>query len=188
MSTTARISPLEPPYEPEVAKALAKMMPPGAGMDPLRIFRTLARNIGVGRRMASLGGSLLAGGRLDIGTRELAILRTTARCGAEYEWGVHVTWLASAAGLTEQQVSATVAADADDPVWSDEQALVIRLVDELHDSSTISDPLWTTLSERWDEASLVELIVVVGFYHAISFVVNGARVAHEDWAARFPLE
>lgn len=188
MSPTPRIAPLEPPYEAPVAEALDKMMPPGTGMDPLRIFRTLAHNVRVGRRMASLGGGLLGRGQLDIATRELAILRTTARCGAEYEWGVHVTWLAKAAGLSDDQVSATVCGDATDPVWSEDQALVIRLVDELHDSSAVSDPLWARLSARWDEASLVELLVLVGFYHAISFVVNGARVVHEDWAARFPGE
>ena len=89
-------------------------------------------------------------------------------------------------GLSDEQVHATVQSDAAAPVWSPRQALVIRLVDELHESSAISDPLWTQLSAEWDEASLVELLVVVGFYHAISFVVNGARVQREDWAARFP--
>jgi hypothetical protein len=28
---------------------------------------------------------------------------------------------------------------------------------------------------------------VVGFYHLVSFVVNGARVEPEPWAATFPV-
>ena len=186
MTSTPRISPLEAPYDPPVAEALTKMMPPGTGMAPLAIFRTLAHNLEVGRSMASLGGRLLASKQLDIGTRELAILRTTARCGAEYEWGVHVTWLARAAGLTDEQVYATVHGSADDPVWSETQALVVSLVDELHATSAVSDALWDALGARWDAPTLVELMVVIGFYHAISFVVNGAQVTPEVWADRFP--
>ena len=37
---------------------------------------------------------------LSLRHRELLILRTTARCGAEYEWGVHVQVFAAKAGLS----------------------------------------------------------------------------------------
>src|SRR5205823_11687948 len=36
-----RIAPLEPPYPPDIEAALAKWMPPGSPMEPLRLFRTL---------------------------------------------------------------------------------------------------------------------------------------------------
>ena len=41
-------------------------------------------------------------------------------------------------------------------------------------------------SRQTADAAMLEAIAVVGFYHLIAFVANGARVAREPWAARFP--
>jgi hypothetical protein len=37
-----RLAPLNPPYDPELARTLARMMPPG--QEPLKLFRTVAHN------------------------------------------------------------------------------------------------------------------------------------------------
>ncbi len=177
-----RIPPLEPPYEPAVAEELAAMMPPG--LEPIRLFRTLARNPRILGRFRA--GSLLDRGSIERRDREIVILRTTARCRAEYEWGVHVTAFARRFGVSEAQIAATVHGGPEDPAWGERDRLLVRLVDELHDGSEISDALWKELSAAWDEAQLLELVVLAGFYHTVSFVVNGLRVQHEDGAERFP--
>lgn len=178
-----RIAAVEPPYTDEVAEALQKMMPGGQG-EPLRLFRTLARSVSVGKRTTALGGALIASPNLQARDREIVLLRTTARCNAEYEWGVHAAVMAPSVGLDEAQLLATLG-DSTDGVWSPRDALLIRLADELHDEASISDELWTELSEVWDESALLDLIVTAGFYHVISFVVNAGQVQHEDWATRF---
>jgi 4-carboxymuconolactone decarboxylase len=61
-------------------------------------------------------------------------------------------------------------------------------VDELHDTATVSEALWKQLQALWNEAQLVELLVLVGWYHLISFVANAAHIELESWAARFPLQ
>src|SRR5438552_8948232 len=91
-----RIAPLEPPYAPEALEALTKWMPPGSGAEPLKLFRTLTRHPTLSARMRPLGAALLGRGTIPLRARELLILRTCARCGAEYEWGVHVTAFAGA--------------------------------------------------------------------------------------------
>jgi 4-carboxymuconolactone decarboxylase len=96
---TTRIAPLSPPYDDAVAAALAKWMPPGTAVPPLALFRTIAVHPMLRDRMRPLGAGLLAHGVLPARARELAILRTCARCDARYEWGVHVTAFARAAGL-----------------------------------------------------------------------------------------
>src|SRR5690349_15021200 len=96
-----RIAPIDPPYAPDVAAWLAKWMPPGQAAPPLALFRTLARHPSLGDRMRPLGSALLGRGALPPRVRELLLLRTCARCGAEYEWGVHVTAFAAAVGLDE---------------------------------------------------------------------------------------
>ena len=177
-----RLAPLEPPYAESTAATLAAMMPPG--MPPLILFRTIAHNPRVlGKIRAS---NLLDRGSLERRHREIVILRTTARCGCEYEWGVHVAFFAAKVGLTDAEVAATVYGGPGDPLWSAQERTLIRLVDELHDTSRISDALWEELRGGWKDDQLVELVVLAGFYHTISFVVNGLGVALEPGAPRFP--
>ena len=118
----ARIAPLTPPYDPRLATTLAAMMPPG--LEPIALFRTLAHNPRILEKVRA--GNLLDRGSIDRRDRELVILRTTARCGAEYEWGVHVAFFAPRVGLSDAQVAATVTAGADAPVWTPHDALLIR--------------------------------------------------------------
>jgi len=193
MSSTEmpRIAPLEPPFEPSVDEWLRRWMPPGTeGVPPLALFRTLARHAELAERMRPLGAAILGHGRLTVRDRELAILRTSARCGAEYEWGVHAVGFAAAAGLDEAAVAATAAvAPADvaaSATWRDADRAVIALADELHDGAAPSEATWQALSARLDEAQLLELLIVCGFYHAIAYVIAGARVPQEPWARRFP--
>jgi 4-carboxymuconolactone decarboxylase len=54
---------------------------------------------------------------------------------------------------------------SDDRVWSAEERLLIRLVDELHDTSAISDGLWGELAAAFSVEQIFELIALVGFYH-----------------------
>jgi 4-carboxymuconolactone decarboxylase len=180
-----RIKPLEPPYPDALAETLRRMMPPG--VEPLKLFRTVAWNEHVLERFRSIGAYLLNFGRLAPIDREIVIHRTCARCGCEYEWGVHAAVFAHAVGLSDEQLAATVSGEATDPAWSEREALLVRLADELHDSATVSDELWSQLARNWDEAELIELIALAGFYHLVSFTANAARVEREEAAARFPI-
>jgi hypothetical protein len=72
-----RIEPAAAPYEPAIADALGRIMPPG--MEPLVLFRTMARNPRVFGKM--FAGGLLDKGSLSLRQREIAIDRTTARLG-----------------------------------------------------------------------------------------------------------
>ncbi|HTZ87389.1 MAG TPA: carboxymuconolactone decarboxylase family protein [Solirubrobacteraceae bacterium] len=181
-----RIAPLQAPYEPETAEMLAKWMPPGAAVEPLALFRTLAVHDGLFSRMRPLGAGLLGHPRLDPRERELLILRTCARAGAEYEWGVHAVAFARALGLSDEQIAATARGAADDPAWEDDDAQLITAADELYETNTIPDGLWTRLAARFREDQLLELVVVAGWYRLISYVINAVGVEREPWAQRFP--
>ncbi len=143
-----RIAPLAPPYEPEVAIALAKWMPPDSALEPLKLFRTLYHNQEMSSRMRPLGAGILgAHSSLDPREREILIDRTCARCRCEY---------------------------------------LIKLVDELHETATLSNEVWEQLVANWSIAQILEVIIIVGWYHLISFVANTAQVEQEPWATRFP--
>src|SRR3954469_16558460 len=102
-----RIAPLEPPYDPDTEAMLRKWMPPGAEVDPLALFRTLAVHDDLFARMRPLGAGILGHGRIEPREREIVIHRACARAGAEYEWGVHVLAFGSPLGLTDAQIAAT---------------------------------------------------------------------------------
>ncbi len=114
------------------------------------------------------------------------IARACARAGAEYEWGVHAVAFARPLGLTDEQIAATVHGTGDDPAWSEREALIVRLVDELHDTATVSDGLWSELAAHWAPDQLLELVVAAGWYRLLSGVINAAGVPLEPWAERFP--
>src|SRR4029450_5013658 len=120
LAAQPRIAPLEPPYEPEVAETLRRMMPPG--VEPLNLFRTVAHNPAILERFRTTGAYILNFGTLDPLDRELVIHRTTARCGCEYEWGVHAVAYARPLGLSDEQLRATVHGSAGDPSWSPRRA------------------------------------------------------------------
>lgn len=184
--TTERIAPLKPPYSPEIDAALRRWMPPGADVEPLRLFRTLNVHEQLASRMRPLGAGILGHGLLEPREREIVIHRTCARAGAEYEWGVHVLAFGGPLGLTEQQIAATVRGGADDPAWGEREGLLIAMADELHDTATISQGLFERLSALYTDEQLLELLVTAGWYRLLSYVINGAGVQNEPWAARFP--
>jgi alkylhydroperoxidase family enzyme len=125
---------------------------------------------------------LLDRGSLARRHRAIVILRTTVRCTCEYEWRVRASLFAARAELRQTEMAAIAYGGASDPAWSQPERTLIRLVDELHDTARISDALWTELRQHWSDAQLVELIALVGFYHTISFVVNGLGVELEPSA------
>lgn len=177
-----RIAPAEPPYEPQIAAALERIMPPG--VPPLMLFRTMAKSPRVFARM--FAGALLDKGALSLRQREIVIDRTTARLGCEYEWGVHVAFFSERAGFTPEQSAATVTGASDAPCWpADEQALIV-LVDDLVDRRSVDDDTWRRIAAHFDEAQILEAIALVGYYHAISFLCRGLDLPLESYGARFP--
>src|SRR6516165_6544849 len=160
-----RIAPLEPPYDPATEEMLQRWMPPGAGVEPLKLFRTLLVHGSLMSRMRPLGAGILGHGLLEPRVRELMILRTCARCGAEYEWGVHAAAFAASVGLTEPEVAATVDGGAENPVFSSRDRAVIRLADELRASAGVSDATYAALEQHFTAPEILELTVIAGWYH-----------------------
>ena len=179
-----RIAPLEPPYEPAVEEQLATMVPPG--VPPIALFRTFARNLPMTRAMHGWGSYELSRDlSLPMRDREIVIDRTCARCRCEYEWGVHVRFFAHRVGLDAAQVRSLTFGTADDDCWSERDRLLIEAVDTLHDNAEVPDSLWAPLSAVLDELELLDLLLLCGWYHGISFVANAARIPCEPNAPLF---
>ena len=184
-ASAPRIPPLEAPFPEPIADLLNRMNPPGR-TDILALFRVLAINPELAERTLGLGRYLL-GRKAAIGLRdrEVVITRACARCGAEYEWGVHVAAFGDAAGFsaTDRRVMASSAEDV--ALLAPRDRLLVSMVDQLHDTSHVDDALWEALGAHWSPPQLIELMMLAGWYHAVSYVCNAARVPLEEWAARW---
>jgi alkylhydroperoxidase family enzyme len=187
----ARIACLDPPYGPDVEALLFGITSRTSPREPLKLFRLIARDqplcdlmFRLGRFMLGRNTAVAAG--YDTRTRELVIDRVTARCGCEYEWGVHMAAYRKEAGITAAQAYSLVYGTSADLCWFAEDRATLSFVDDLHDTGHVSDAVWAEMSARFSDETLIELLVLVGWYHTISYLASGTRTERESWAHRFP--
>jgi alkylhydroperoxidase family enzyme len=181
----ARINPVTPPYAGDVGEWLGVVMP--RGVPPIVLFRTFVKHLPMAQAMAAWGsyelGTQLSLSRRD---REIVIDRTTARCGCEYEWGVHVAFYAHRVGLTKEHIASLTHGTSSDLCWSNPRdRLLIDVADSLHDSAHLHDGLWSRLVQEMSEVEILDLLMLCGWYHAISFAANGVELDCEPDAPRF---
>ena len=179
--TVPRIAPLQPPYAPQLQTQFDQIM---RGAPPLMMFRVLAGNARAWQKFRA--ASLLDRGPLSMREREIVIDRACARTGCEYEWGVHITAFAAAAGLTEEQIRATVLGPANADCWSEAEQALIAAVDALHERAALSDAEFQALSAHYDDAKIFDVILLCGFYRTVTYIVNALAIPLEEKAARFP--
>lgn len=179
MSTSPRIAPAEAPYEETIQTQFDRLMPPG--VDPLVLFRTLANDTRLFSRF--MGAGLLDKGHLSLRERELAIDRTCAQTGCAYEWGVHITLFKDQVSLTDEEIDALAAKAPEEGPWTDKEALILKLMDALHQTSRVDDDLWASLRSEFEEMQLLELIMLAGFYHTVAYLCNGLDLPLETYGA-----
>jgi alkylhydroperoxidase family enzyme len=169
-----RLAPLEPGEWDDFLTRLVDAT--GGPEHALNIFTTLGRHPELFRRWVAFGGALLAGelpGRL----RELVILRTAARTGADYEWAHHAP-TAAGLGVSGEELAALRRPLADHP-WAPDERVVLGAVDEMHDTWTLSEPTWQALHGLLDDAQAIELVMLVGQYHLVALALRSLRIELE---------
>ena len=177
----ARVAPATPPFEPAIDELLHRTM---KGSPPLRLFTTLARDPRLFSKFFAAG--LLDRGHLTLRQREIVIDRTTALCGAEYEWGVHVAIFGKHVGLDARQIRSLAHGAASDDCWGEIESSLIRLCDALHHDCDVADDLWRSLRVHFSEEAMMELLLLAGFYRTVSYLTNALRLPLEPGASRFP--
>jgi alkylhydroperoxidase family enzyme len=111
---------------------------------------------------------------LPLRDRELAILRTAWRCGADFMWAMH-NEIGLRCGLTQEEVE-RVADGPDHSAWTPGEGAVLRSMDELHDHSRIGDPTWKVLAGMYNNSQLIELITLAGSYHVMAYMMGAVGV------------
>jgi alkylhydroperoxidase family enzyme len=141
------------------------------------ILATLSRHPELQRRWLSFAEHAYRDSTLAPRDRELAILRTGYRHGSRYEFAQHAV-RGREAGLTDREIHAVL--DDDLGSWSKLDAAILRAVDELCATSTITDDTWRTLTRSFDEQQLIDLVFTVGSYTLVSYACNALRIPLDD--------
>ena len=148
------------------------------------IFLTQARHSEMMKKWRLFSGYILNQSTLPARDREMLILRIGWLCQSEYEFGQH-TRIGKKAGLTSQEI-VNITKGPDAPGWDPFDAALLRAVDELHADAFISDATWNTLSKRYNEKQMIDLIVTVGNYNMVSMFLNTVGVQLDPKLVGFP--
>ncbi len=179
-----RVAPLAEPWSEEDEAGIRAWGHPEATYDPLLLTRCLQRHPRMAARTRQLGESIYVHGKLPGRLRTLAILRACALVRCAYEWGGQAAFWGPMTGLSGEDCDATVLAAADDPRWSAEESALLRAVDELEATGSLSDQVWAALS--LDDEQRMELMIVVGWYRTICTLCNGMALPVEGWMRDWP--
>ncbi|MFJ3617612.1 carboxymuconolactone decarboxylase family protein [Streptomyces iakyrus] len=184
--TRPRLTPLPEAQRDPRTRELLSIAPHDPGDGIPNIFTTLVRHPDLYAQFMPFGGQLLLSGRLPGDVRELLILRTAWNTGSRYEWGRHLP-LARAEGVADADID-RVGEGPEAPGWTDLQRHLIRAADELNRDATVADTTWAGLAGHFEEADLIEIVMLVGQYHMVAFFLNATGVELEPGfdSAGFP--
>jgi 4-carboxymuconolactone decarboxylase len=142
----------------------------GENPAPLKLFRMVAHAETAYGPWLGYGGALLTQLELDPLLRELAILQVARQVGSHYEWVQHDP-IARTVGATGDQIDAIQAGRDDDPVFDENQSLVLQITRTTVNEGAATEEQVTQLSERLGTRQVVELLLVIGNYTAIAMLI-----------------
>jgi alkylhydroperoxidase family enzyme len=181
VGTGPRIEPVSDAAVPESAWELARRLrAANGGAPPTSLsahMRTMVKHAEMFRCQLEQATALYAG-LLPQRERELAILRVGWLTRAPYEWGEHAL-MGKRYGLSADEV-ARVREGSSAPGWTEHEAAVIAGAEELVGDFALSDATWNLLARTYDEAQMIEYLIVVGQYVATAMLQNSLRVSLSD--------
>ena len=149
---------------------------------PLNIFGVLSHHPKLMKRFNLMGGFLLNKGEVPAREREIVILRIGWNAQAVYEFGQH-TVIGKDCGLTDDEIAAIAGGER---AWSEGDALLIAMADELAADDCVSDETYAGLAAIWNEQQLIELVITAGFYRLVSGFLNTFGVPLDDGVPGWP--
>ena len=116
--------------------------------------------------------------------RELLILRTGWDSQSEYEWSEHVGRVGRARAIGVPVDRIPRGPDASE--WSPFEANLLRFADELYRNAAVSDRLWATLKETYDDRMMIDATVTVANYRNVSMALNMLGVQSNPGEEKLP--
>ena len=139
-----------------------------------RNYAALLNNPGAARNMAILGGYARFETPLDTRVKTLAILTAAREASGHYVWTVNQR-AAKEANISDEIVAAIHEYRA--PAGLDSKdAAVVQFVLELLRQHRISDNTYQALQSQVGDAGIIDVLVVVGYYHSLAHSLQALEV------------
>ena len=143
------------------------------------IFKVLAHHPKLVKRWTPFAGHILSKQTLAFRERELLILRIGWLNQAEYEFAQHEL-IAKRGGLTDADI-ARLKEGPKAAGWSEHEAALLQVADDLFDSSVVSDQTWEAMSKHYSTEQLMDAVFTVGQYNMVSWALNSFGVPLDDF-------
>jgi 4-carboxymuconolactone decarboxylase len=137
-------------------------------------FRPLLHRPQLLRAVSGVGECLRFHGSLEPVLREWTMCVVARKLSNIFEWEMHRP-LALAAGVPQQAMVALDAGEPSPPGLDPGLALARTVAEELLSQHRVADRTYADALARWGEATLVELITLVGYFAMVSWLMNVAR-------------
>lgn len=137
---------------------------------PLNIHSLMANHPPLLKAWWDLRMYLVNGGDLEQRHCELAILRIAVHRDSWYEWASHVV-RGLACGLTLPEIE-RVKDGPDAHGWTEQEATLLRAVDELTKEQAISAASLGVAREHFSNQQMLDLIALHGMYNTIACMIN----------------
>ena len=143
------------------------------------IFKVLAHHPKLVKRWTPFAGHILGKQTLPFRDRELLILRIGWLNQAEYEFAQHEL-IAKRGGVSDADI-ARLKEGPKAAGWSEHEAALLQVADDLFDSSVVSDETWEAMSKHYSTEQLMDAVFTVGQYNLVSWALNSFGVPLDDF-------
>jgi 4-carboxymuconolactone decarboxylase len=184
-TTSVRIPPLAHDEWTDAAReAFAFWGEPGAweGGSKSNLQMVLANHPPLAMAFNNFGKHLFKESNSSLRARELVILRTAWHTRTIYEWHYHVGYALNL-GMTLDEVAAIGVGPAAG-LWNEFDRGVLLLVDELWQTSRVSDTTWSTLTKHLDKCRLMDLVFTAGQYSMLGWAIAAFGIQLEEGVDR----
>ena len=141
-------------------------------------FNAWMRSPEAGLKLQDVGAHIRFKSSLPKHLNELAILVTAREWTSQYEWYAHKA-LALKAGLDAKIIDAIAAGKRPEGMKEDEAAIYDFCI-QLHRNRKVDDAAFNRVKALFGEQGVIDLVVVSGYYVAVSMTLNVAQVPVPD--------
>jgi alkylhydroperoxidase family enzyme len=169
-----RINQIEPGSNPDLKDIEEKILAARGKISPL--YRTLlnSRDIAIG--WESLISAVRLKNSLPASIREICILRVASLNKSLYEFEAHRI-PAQQAGLSNQQID-NLLIEIDISLFSTQELIAIQLADAMTKEIEVSDQLFASIAEHFNDREILELVTTVSSYNMVSRFLTALKISY----------
>lgn len=144
----------------------------------LNLYRVLLHSPTFAEAWQAFNSAIRFKSGLDEQARELAIMRVAQLTGADYQFQIHASQYAPAAGITQQQIAALDGSEHSSLFQPAHRAL-LAYADAMTVAIEVPDDVYDKLRRHYNNAQIVELTVLIGAYNMHTRVGRALRIDPE---------